>query len=52
MIRQIVQNNSFVTLKQPDEGSIQSLVKGTTHEQRLVNSQEKGGGMLKNILRR
>jgi len=51
MIRQIVQNNSFVTLKQPDEGSIQNVIKGTTHEQRMVNSNEKQGGVIDRIIR-
>lgn len=51
-VREIVQTNTFVTLKQPDEGSIQNLIKGTTHEQRMVQSEEKKQGWLSSVLRR
>lgn len=51
-VREVVQTNTFVTLKQPDEGSIQNLIKGTTHEQRVVNQEEKKGGWLSSVIRR
>lgn len=51
-VKEVVQTNTFVTLKQPDEGSIQNLIKGTTHEQRMVSSEEKKPNWLASVIRR
>jgi hypothetical protein len=51
-IKTIVINNTFFTLKQPENGSIQKVITGTTHEQRLVQSNQQQGGMLDRIIRR
>jgi hypothetical protein len=39
-VHQIVFTNTFITLKQPQDGGIRDLIKGTTSEQRQVVSQE------------
>ena len=39
-IHQIIFTNTFITLKQPQDGGIRDLIKGTTSEQRQVVSQE------------
>jgi len=39
-VHQVVFTNTFITLKQPQDGGIRDLIKGTTSEQRQVVSQE------------
>ena len=39
-IHQILFTNTFITLKQPQDGGIRDLIKGTTQEQRMVSSSE------------
>ena len=39
-VHQIVMSNTFITLKQPENGGIRDLIKGTTTEQRQVSSLE------------
>lgn len=39
-VHQIIFTNTFITLKQPQDGGIRDLIKGTTSEQRSVVSQE------------
>lgn len=39
-VHQIIFTNTFITLKQPQDGGIRDLIKGTTSEQRQVVSQE------------
>lgn len=51
-VKEIVLTNTFFTLKQPENGGIQNLIKGTTHDQRVITNQEKGGGILNSIIRR
>jgi hypothetical protein len=44
-IHQIIFTNTFITLKQPQDGGIRDLLKGTTSENRsVVTSEEKRGG--------
>jgi hypothetical protein len=40
-VHQIVISNTFITLKQQEGEGIRNLIKGTTHEQRLISNQEK-----------
>lgn len=51
-VKEIVLTNTFFTLKQPEGGSIQGLIKGITHEQRLVQSNENKGGILSSLIRK
>lgn len=51
-VKEIVLTNTFVTLKQPEGGSIQKLVMGTQHEQRLIQSEEKKSGIIDRVFRK
>ena len=43
-IHQIIFTNTFITLKQPQDGGIRDLIKGTTTENRVVSSQDEKRG--------
>lgn len=48
-VNEIVFTNTFVTLKQCQDGGIRDLLKGTTSENRLVTSEEKRKGGLSKL---
>lgn len=50
-VHQIVMSNTFITLKQPENGGIRDLIKNTTNENRNVTMDERGG-RFSNILKR
>lgn len=39
-VHQIVMSNTFITLKQPENGGIRDLIKNTTHEDRKLGGEE------------
>lgn len=51
-VKEIVFNNTFITLKHPDEAGIQRLLKDTTQEVRSISEAPKKEGLLSSLIRR
>lgn len=52
MIKEIIVTNTYMTLMQPVGGSIQKVITGTMHEQRMVQDESKKPSLLGGLIRR
>lgn len=52
LISQIVKNNTFITLKQPEHAGIRELIKGTTSEVRSIQQATERKGVLGSMFRK
>jgi hypothetical protein len=49
-VHQIVMSNTFITLKQPENGGIRDLIKNTTQENIIHNQEQRKAGWAKKLL--